>query len=90
MDECNPTYTPMDVNTKFKEMGGVNENSIELRRLMRRLRYLTHTHADLMFNVWYLSRFMKKPTMDHVKTTKRIDTTRIYDFKLCILHEYLA
>ena len=72
MDECNPTYAPMNVNIKFKEMGGVNENSIEFKRLMGSLRYLTHTHADLMFNVWYLSRFMEKPTLDHVKTTKRI------------------
>ena len=70
MDECNPTYTPMESNLKFKEVEVVYEDSIEFRKLLGSLRYLTHTHVNLMFCVCFLSHFMEKPTMEHVKAAK--------------------
>ena len=72
MNECNPTYTPTEANVKFKEVGEVYEDSFEFRMLLGSLRYLTRTCSFMIFSVEYLSCFMEKPTLEHVKLAWRI------------------
>ena len=36
------------------------------------MRYLVHTRPDIVFAVWYMSRFMERPTMEHLQAVKRI------------------
>jgi hypothetical protein len=47
-------------------------DAMQYRRLMGRLRYLTHTWSDLAFSIGYVSRFMQRPTMEHHQAVKRI------------------
>ncbi|XP_066385032.1 secreted RxLR effector protein 161-like [Miscanthus floridulus] len=42
------------------------------RRLNRSLRYLVHTWPYIAFAVGYMSRFMERPTMEHLQGIKRI------------------
>ena len=52
------------------KVGEVYEDSIEFRKLLGSLRYLTHTRVDLMLCVCFLSHFMEKLTIEHVKAAK--------------------
>jgi hypothetical protein len=60
-------------------------NSTEYRRLVRSLRYLLHTRPDLAFAVGFASRFMERPTEEHMKAVKRIlcyvNSTLDYDLR---------
>ena len=58
IDECNPTYTPMEANLRFKDVGELYEDSTEFRKLLGSLRYLTHARVKLMFGVGYLIHVM--------------------------------
>ena len=42
------------------------------RRIVGSLRYLVHTRPDLAFAVGYVSRFMQRPTAEHLQAVKRI------------------
>ncbi|WVZ79387.1 hypothetical protein U9M48_026967 [Paspalum notatum var. saurae] len=46
-------------------------DAMRYRRLVGSLRYLVHTRPDLAFSVGYVSRFMQRPTTEHVPV-KRI------------------
>jgi hypothetical protein len=41
-------------------------DSTHYRQLVGSLRYLVHTRPDLAFAVRYVSRFMERPTMEHL------------------------
>jgi hypothetical protein len=47
-------------------------DATQYQRLVRSLRYLTHTRPDLAFFIGYVSRFMQRPTMEHQQAMKRI------------------
>jgi len=47
-------------------------DSTHYRRLVGSLRYLVHTRPDLAFAVGYVSRFMERPTVEHLQAVKRI------------------
>ena len=42
------------------------------RWLIGSLRYLVHTRPDIVFTVGYMSRFMERPTMEHLQAVNRI------------------
>jgi hypothetical protein len=45
-------------------------DSTHYRRLVGSLRYLVHTRPDLAFAVGYVSRFMERPTVEHLQVVK--------------------
>jgi hypothetical protein len=47
-------------------------DATEYRRLVGSLCYLTHTRSDLAFAIGYVSRFMQRPTSEHLQAVKRI------------------
>ncbi|WVZ97328.1 hypothetical protein U9M48_042876 [Paspalum notatum var. saurae] len=70
---CNASSTPMETRprlSKFSPEPAVD--ATEYRRIVGALRYLVNTRPDLAFSVGYVSRFMEKPTTEHLVTVKRI------------------
>ena len=47
-------------------------DATEYRRIVGSLRYLVHTRPDLAFAVGFVSRFMERPTKEHMMAVKRI------------------
>ncbi|CAM0953939.1 unnamed protein product [Alopecurus aequalis] len=73
MLNCNPTHTPMEPRLKLSKKSQAEEvDSTEYRSVVGSLRYLLHTRPDLSFSVGYVSRFMKKPTREHMMAVKHI------------------
>jgi len=73
MAGCNPATTPMEERLKLsKESTAKEVNPTQYRRLVGSLRYLVHTRPDLAFAVGYVSRFLEKPTTEHLQAVKRI------------------
>ena len=73
MNDCNTIQTPMEVHLKLqREAEGKLVNSTNFRSLIGSLRYLMNTGPDIMYCVSYLSRFMDKPSSEHLATAKRI------------------
>jgi Reverse transcriptase (RNA-dependent DNA polymerase) len=73
MKDCNSTQIPMEPRLKL------NKDSLEppvdvtlYRSIVGSLRYLLHTRPDLAFSVGMVSRFMEKPTMEHMAAVKHI------------------
>ncbi|BAF28754.2 Os11g0656500 [Oryza sativa Japonica Group] len=70
---CNPCATPMEPRLKLsKESAGSLVDATEYRSLVGSLRYLVNTRPDLAYSVGYVSRFMEKPTDEHLAAVKRI------------------
>jgi hypothetical protein len=42
------------------------------RSIVGSLRYLVHSRPDIAFAVGYVSRFMEKPTMEHLSAVKHL------------------
>ena len=73
MSYCNAIKMPTEVHLKLqKKAEGKQVNSTNFRSLIGRLWYLMNTRPDLTFSVTYLSRFMDKPSLEHLVATKRI------------------
>ena len=73
LTECNATTTPVETREKFTNgEGGTRVNSIEYRRLIGSLRYLTHTRPDLLFSMGILSRYMENQNQEHYNGVKRV------------------
>lgn len=73
MLECNPTKSPMEHKLKLTRDGdGKLINPTEYRSLVGGLRYLTHTRPDIAFAVGLVSRFMERPTEQHLQAVKGI------------------
>lgn len=47
-------------------------DAIAYRSIVSSLRYLVNTRPDLAYSVGYVSRFMKKPTTEHLAAVKRV------------------
>jgi hypothetical protein len=70
---CNPAHTPMEEKLKLSRDSEVEEvDPTHYRRLVGSLRYLVHTWLDLAFAVGYVSRFMERPTVEHLQAIKRV------------------
>jgi hypothetical protein len=48
------------------------EDGTTYRSLVGSLRYLVNTRHNLAYSVGYVSRFMEKPTQEHLAAVKRI------------------
>ena len=73
MDSCNPCHTPMEARLKLsKTSTAAPVDATEYRGLVGCLRYLVHTRPDIAFAVGYVSRFMERPTSEHLSAVKRI------------------
>jgi hypothetical protein len=61
LTDCNSALTPMEERLKLSHDSTTEEvDATQYRRLVGRLRYLTHTRSDLTFSVGYVSRFMQR------------------------------
>ena len=70
---CNPSITPMESRLKLsKSSTDPAVDATEYMRIVGALRYLVNTRPDLAYAVGYVSRFMEKPTTEHVVAVKRI------------------
>jgi hypothetical protein len=73
LTNCNPTHIPMEPRLKLsKHSQAENVDATEYRSVVGSLRYLLHTRPDLTFAVGYVSRFMEKPTKEHMMAVKHI------------------
>ena len=70
---CNPSITPMESRLKLRKYStDPAVDTTEYRRIVGTLRYLVNTRPDLAYAVGYVSRFMEKPTVEHLVAVKRI------------------
>ena len=70
---CNPSITPMESRLKLsKSSADPAVDATEYRKIVGALRYLVNTRPDLAYAVGYVSRFMEKPTVEHLIAVKRI------------------
>jgi hypothetical protein len=73
LTECNPCATPMEPRIKLsKNSSAPAVDGTLYRSLVGSLRYLVNTRPDLAFSVGLVSRFLEKPTEDHMAAVKRI------------------
>ena len=73
MEDCNPAATPMEERLKLSRFSTAKAvDPTHYRRLIGSLYYLVHTRPDIAFAVGFVSRFMEKPTMEHLTSMKRI------------------
>jgi hypothetical protein len=71
--KCNPSQTPMELRLKLSKFSTCPEvDATEYRRIVGALRYLVNTRPDLGFAVGYVSRFMERPTTEHLVAVKRV------------------
>ncbi|KAK1645758.1 hypothetical protein QYE76_063563 [Lolium multiflorum] len=73
MSDCNATAAPMELRLKLSKNGTDTAVDPSLyRSIMGGLRYLVHTRPDICFTVGFLSRFMEKPTSEHMAAMKHL------------------
>jgi hypothetical protein len=70
---CNPCATPMEPRLKLSK----NSTAPKVEGTMYistigNLRYLVNTRPNLAFSVGYVSRFLERPTQEHLAVVKRI------------------
>jgi hypothetical protein len=71
MGDCNATKIPMDPEIKLhQDKSGEPMDATEYRKMVGCLRYLLHTRPDLAYSVGMANRFMKRPTVMHLKAIK--------------------
>jgi hypothetical protein len=70
---CNPSQVPMESRLKLSKSSTTPlVDATEYRRIVGALRYLVNTGPDLAYAVGYVSRFMEKPTTEHLLAVKRV------------------
>jgi len=70
---CNPSHTPMEPRLKLsKQSSAPAVDPTRYRSIVGSLRYLVNSRPDLAYAVGYISRFMEKPTTEHLTAVKRV------------------
>ncbi|KAE8723501.1 hypothetical protein F3Y22_tig00012370pilonHSYRG00100 [Hibiscus syriacus] len=73
MKDCNPSQIPMEPRLKLsKESTSPPVDTTLYRSIVGSLRYLLHTRPNLAFSVGMVSRYMEKPTAEHMAAVKHI------------------
>jgi hypothetical protein len=73
LSDCNPSDTPMESRLKLSKIStSPAVDATQYRSIVGSLRYLVKSRPDLSFSVGYVSRFMEKPTTEHMTAVKRI------------------
>ena len=73
MMDCNPAHVPMEPKLKLRKTSTAPPvDATEYRSIVGSLRYLVHTRPDIAFPVGIVSRFMEKPTSEHLAAVKHI------------------
>ena len=73
MLESNSTKYPMEPKIQLsKDATGKAVDSTLFKSLVEGLRYLVHTRPDISYAVGIVSRFMERPTVQHLNAVKRI------------------
>ncbi|KAE8689063.1 hypothetical protein F3Y22_tig00110944pilonHSYRG00016 [Hibiscus syriacus] len=71
--DCNHSKIPMEPRLKLsKESTSPPVDTTLYRSIVGSLRYLLHTRPDLAFSVGMVSRYMEKPTTEHMAVVKHI------------------
>lgn len=73
MSDCNPCQAPMEPRTKLSKLS--EEPPVDAtyyRSIVGSLRYLVNTRPDIAYSVGIISRFMEKPTTQHMAAMKHI------------------
>ena len=73
MADCNSVHVPMEPRLKLSKVSTNPPVDVTLyRSIVGSLRYLVHTRPDISFAVGFVSRFMEKPTTEHMSAVKHI------------------
>jgi hypothetical protein len=73
MADCKAAATPMEERLKLSHDSTAEEVDATLyHRIIGSLRYLIHTQPDLTYIVGYVSRFLERPTEEHLQAMKKI------------------
>jgi hypothetical protein len=73
MVDCKAVATPMEERLRLSCDSTAEEVDATLyRRIVGSLRYLIHTQPDLTYTVRYVSRFLERPTKEHLQAVKKI------------------
>ncbi|KAE8803358.1 putative polyprotein [Hordeum vulgare] len=73
MAECKTSAVPMEAKLKLsKDSTAPATDASYYRSLIGSLRYLVQTRPDIAYAVSYLSRFMEKPTVEHLTAPKQL------------------
>jgi hypothetical protein len=73
MADCKAAATPMEERLRLSRDSTTEEVDATLyRRIVGSLQYLIHTQPDLTYAVEYVSRFLKRPTEEHLQAVKKI------------------
>lgn len=73
MENCNAVKNPMVPGQQLtRDEGGELADETEYKRLVGSLIYITATRPDVVFSVSLLSRYMSKPTQNHMAAAKRV------------------
>jgi hypothetical protein len=73
MTDCKAAATPMEERLRLSRDSTAEEvDAMLYRRIVGSLRYLVHTWPDLTYAIGYVSRFLERPTEEHLQAMKRI------------------
>jgi hypothetical protein len=73
MMNCNPCPLPMETRLKLSKMSSAKPtDATEYRSIVGCLRYLVHTRPDISYAMGFVSRFMEKPTVEHMNAIKHL------------------
>ena len=73
MWEANSTKFPMDPGLRLaKDDNSEPVNPTEYRRIIGRLRYITHTRPNTSYAISVASRFMEAPRVSHLQAVKQV------------------
>jgi hypothetical protein len=73
MADCKAAATPMEERLRLSRDSTAEEVDATLyRHIIGSLRYLIHTRPDLTYAVGYVSRFLERPTEEHLQVVKKI------------------
>jgi hypothetical protein len=73
LKDCNPCATPMDRRSKLSSHSSASlVDETAYMSLVESLSYLVNTRLDLAYSVGFVSRFLERPTEEHLAAVKRI------------------